>query len=41
MKIVLCRVDERLIHGEIVNKWLTFFRPTHILIVDDELKYYL
>ena len=37
MKIVLCRVDERLIHGEIVNKWLTFFRPTHILIVDDEL----
>ncbi len=37
MKIVLCRVDERLIHGEIVNKWLSFFKAEYLLIVDDEL----
>lgn len=37
MKIVLCRVDERLVHGEIVNQWLCFFKADYLLIVDDEL----
>ena len=37
MKIVLCRVDERLVHGEIVNQWLGFFKADYLLIADDEL----
>ena len=37
MKIVLCRVDERLVHGEIVNQWLGFFKADYLVIADDEL----
>ncbi len=35
--IVIARVDERLIHGQIVNEWIQKLRPTHLLIVDYEL----
>lgn len=35
--IVHCRVDFRLIHGQVVTKWLKSKNAEHILIVDDEL----
>lgn len=35
--IVLARVDDRLIHGQIVNEWISAVQPTHIMIVDDDL----
>lgn len=37
MDIVLARVDERLIHGQILNEWVTRTEPTHLVIVDDAL----
>lgn len=37
MEIVLARVDERLIHGKIINEWCQFAKPTHLLITDSEL----
>lgn len=37
MDIVLARVDERLIHGQILNEWVTRTEPTHLMIVDDAL----
>lgn len=37
MKIVMTRVDERLIHGQIINAWYTRNNISHILIVDEEL----
>ena len=36
-EIVLARVDDRLIHGQIVNEWISAVNPTHIIIVDDDL----
>lgn len=33
----MARVDERLIHGQIINEWLTILKPSHFLIVDDGL----
>jgi PTS system mannose-specific IIB component/fructoselysine and glucoselysine-specific PTS system IIB component len=35
--IVLYRVDERLIHGQVVIGWGHELRPTRFVIVDDEL----
>lgn len=35
--IVLARVDERLIHGQIINAWYTRNNISHIFIVDKEL----
>ena len=35
--IVLARVDDRLIHGQVVNEWISAVNPTHIIIVDDDL----
>jgi PTS system mannose-specific IIB component/fructoselysine and glucoselysine-specific PTS system IIB component len=37
MSIVLFRVDERLIHGQVVVGWGTQLRPDRIVVVDDAL----
>lgn len=37
MSIVLLRVDERLIHGQVVLGWGSQLRPDRYLVVDDEL----
>lgn len=37
MSIVLFRVDERLIHGQVVVGWGSSLRPQHIIVVDDAL----
>ncbi|HET9986210.1 MAG TPA: PTS sugar transporter subunit IIB [Longimicrobiales bacterium] len=37
MAIVLLRVDERLIHGQVVVGWGTSLHPDRIVVVDDEL----
>ncbi|HSL68839.1 MAG TPA: PTS sugar transporter subunit IIB [Longimicrobiales bacterium] len=37
MSIVLFRVDERLIHGQVVVGWGTHLRPKRIVVVDDTL----
>lgn len=37
MPIVLYRVDERLIHGQVVIGWGHQLRPSRYLVVDDEL----
>ncbi len=36
MPIVLTRIDDRLIHGQVVEGWLKKIRVTHILVVSDE-----
>ncbi len=35
--IVLARVDDRLIHGEVIMGWVPVTRATRIIIVDDEV----
>jgi PTS system mannose-specific IIB component/fructoselysine and glucoselysine-specific PTS system IIB component len=37
MSIVLYRVDERLIHGQVVVGWGSELRPNEIVVVDDDL----
>lgn len=37
MSIILYRVDERLIHGQVVVGWGAMLHPDHIVVVDDEL----
>ena len=37
MSIVLLRVDERLIHGQVVVAWGAQLRPTRIIVIDDDL----
>ncbi|HEX7090496.1 MAG TPA: PTS sugar transporter subunit IIB [Longimicrobiales bacterium] len=37
MPIVLLRVDERLIHGQVTVGWGAHLRPHRIVVVDDEL----
>ena len=37
MAIVLCRVDERLIHGQVVLGWGSQLRPDRYIVIDDEL----
>ena len=37
--VVLARVDDRLIHGEVVTAWIPTFKVTRILIVDDETEF--
>ena len=37
MSIVLCRVDERLVHGQVVIGWGSRMRPDRYAIVDDDL----
>lgn len=35
--VVLARVDDRLIHGEVVTAWIPSTRANRIIIVDDEV----
>ena len=35
--VVLARVDDRLIHGEVVTAWTPTMRGNRIMIVDDEV----
>lgn len=37
MAVVLLRVDERLIHGQVVLGWGSHLRPDRYVVVDDEL----
>lgn len=37
MTVVLFRIDERLIHGQVVIGWGTRLRPGRYIVVDDEL----
>ena len=37
MEIVLVRVDNRLVHGQILEAWLPFTQATCIVVVDDEV----
>ena len=37
MTVVLFRIDERLIHGQVVIGWGTQLRPHSYIVVDDEL----
>jgi mannose/fructose/N-acetylgalactosamine-specific phosphotransferase system component IIB len=37
MKIVLVRVDDRLIHGQVVVGWTRTVNATHILVANDEV----
>lgn len=34
-KIVLARIDDRLIHGQVMTAWLQYTGGNHIVIVDD------
>lgn len=36
-KIVLARIDDRLIHGQVITAWTKFVHANHIIIVDNEL----
>lgn len=38
MNIVLCRVDSRLIHGQVVTKWVKQTTANRIVVVSDELE---
>jgi PTS system mannose-specific IIB component len=35
MSIVLARVDNRLIHGQVLESWVPYVRANYILVVDD------
>lgn len=35
--VVLARVDDRLIHGEVVTAWTPTFKQIKIHIIDDEV----
>lgn len=35
--VVLARVDDRLIHGEVVTAWIPTTKATRVIIVDDEV----
>lgn len=36
-KILIARIDDRLIHGQVVTAWIKTYPINHILIVDNEL----
>ncbi len=38
MDIVLCRVDSRLIHGQVVTKWVGQSNANRIIVVSDQLE---
>ncbi len=35
-KIVCCRIDDRLIHGQVAAVWTKYVKQTRIVVVDDE-----
>ncbi|OQY19988.1 MAG: hypothetical protein B6I36_02685 [Desulfobacteraceae bacterium 4572_35.1] len=37
MSIVLVRVDNRLIHGQVLEAWVPYLKADHILVVDDDV----
>lgn len=37
MKIVMCRVDERLVHGQVIASWSKILSIKQILVIDDQL----
>ena len=37
MPIILARIDDRLIHGQITEGWCPIFKPEIILVVSDEV----
>ena len=37
MTVVLARIDQRLIHGLIVNQWAQYLKIKRFMVVDDEL----
>ncbi len=37
MNILLSRIDERLIHGQVMTRWITGFYITRIILVDDKI----
>ena len=37
MKRLLFRVDDRLIHGQIIAAWVPYIRATRIIVADDQL----
>ena len=37
MPVVLCRIDDRLIHGQIVEGWIRIIDSNHIIVVSDEV----
>lgn len=37
-EIVLCRVDSRLIHGQVVTKWVNQSGANQIIVISDELE---
>lgn len=37
MKICFCRVDNRLLHGQVTNAWTRKYKIRQIFVVDDEL----
>lgn len=36
MSIVLARIDDRLIHGQVMTSWLNYTGANRIIIIDDE-----
>ncbi|WP_125589089.1 PTS system mannose/fructose/N-acetylgalactosamine-transporter subunit IIB [Companilactobacillus jidongensis] len=38
MEVVLCRVDSRLIHGQVVTKWVNQSNANRIIVVSEELE---
>ena len=37
MKIVMCRVDARLVHGQVIASWSKILSIRQILVIDDQL----
>ena len=35
--IVLVRIDDRLIHGQVMTSWLNYASANKIMIIDDEV----
>ena len=37
MNILLSRIDERLIHGQVMTRWITGLYITRIILIDDAI----
>ncbi len=37
MSVVLVRIDDRLVHGQVVEGWLKVIRATHIVVASDQV----
>ncbi|MCO6541068.1 MAG: PTS sugar transporter subunit IIB [Lactobacillus sp.] len=37
MTVVLARIDQRLIHGLIVNQWAQYLKAKRFMVIDDEI----